>query len=85
MIRNRKNLKKYPIHAANLLNLASIPRQPVVKIGTDKTANTLKLALLNIRSLAGKSFLINDFIINHNLDLMFLTETWLNDENSAVV
>ena len=77
------NLRKN-IHAANLSNLAPIPRQlqPLVNNGTD---NTLKLALLNIRSLSGKTFLINEFIIRHNLDLMFLTETWLNEENSAVI
>ena len=46
---------------------------------------TLTLALLNVRSLAGKSFLINDFIIKHNLDFMFLTETWLDHNNSAAV
>lgn len=45
----------------------------------DNVFNTLKLALLNIRSS------INDFIIKHNLDLMFLTETWLDQNNSAAV
>lgn len=38
-----------------------------------------KVALLNIRSLTQKSFLINDLITNCNLDLMVPTETWLND------
>lgn len=32
--------------------------------------------LLNARSLANKTFLLNDFM-SHMLDFMFLTETWL--------
>ena len=47
--------------------------------------NTIHLALLNVRSLAGKSFLINDLIIEQQVDFMFLTETWLDTNNSAAV
>ena len=51
----------------------------------ENTLSTLNLALLNIRSLAGKTFLINDFITKHNLDFMFLTETWLDQSNVALI
>ena len=47
--------------------------------------DSLNLALLNIRSLAGESFLIHDFIIKHSLNFMFLTESRLNQDNSAAV
>ena len=69
-----------------LLNLKSIPceLQSVPTIIED-VPTTLRLALLNIRSLAGKTFLINDFITEHNLDFMFLTETWLDQNNSTAV
>ncbi|KAL0151420.1 hypothetical protein M9458_053206, partial [Cirrhinus mrigala] len=40
---------------------------------------------LNIRSLKNKCFLINDLITTYNLDFMFLTETWLEDNCSATV
>lgn len=35
--------------------------------------------------MSGKIFLINDFIIKQNLDFMFLTETWLDQDNTAAV
>ena len=57
----------------------------VIDNWSDNALNTLNLALLNVRSLSGKTFLINDFIIEHNLDFMFLTETWLDQDNSAAV
>ncbi|CAJ1082756.1 hypothetical protein KUCAC02_009465 [Xyrichtys novacula] len=56
-----------------------------MKTSTENFSSTLHSALLNVRSLAGKSFLINDLIIKHNLNLMFLTETWLEQDNSATV
>ena len=63
-----------------------IPRQLAHnKNWTDNAPSTLKLALLNVRSLAGKTFLINDFIIKHKLNFLFLTETWLDRENDSVV
>lgn len=40
--------------------------------------STLRLALINARSLANKTFLLNDFITSRELDFMFLIETWLN-------
>ena len=71
----------------NVSNFAVVPRAPwsVVNSQSGGMSSTLKLALLNVRSLAGKSFLINDFITEHNLDFMFLTETWLDQNNSTAV
>ena len=34
------------------------------------------MALLNARSIANKTFLLNDFFTSRKLDFMFLTETW---------
>ena len=48
-------------------------------------SNNIKAALLNVRSLSNKSLLINDLISSHNLDLMFLTETWLDTNNRVAV
>ena len=44
-----------------------------------------KLALLNVRSLANQSFLVNGIIIAYNLDVRFLTETRLAKGSSATV
>ncbi|KAK0143155.1 hypothetical protein N1851_018739 [Merluccius polli] len=73
--------------SANLSNLKSIPCEPQPIIGSlkDNTPKTVNLCLLNIRSLAGKSFLINDFITENKLDFLFLTETWLAQNSSAAV
>lgn len=38
----------------------------------------LHRALLNARSIANKTFLLNDFFTSRKLDFMFLTETWLH-------
>lgn len=39
---------------------------------------TLRLGLFNARSPAHKTFLLNDFFTSHELNFMFLTETWLH-------
>ena len=66
--------------SSNLIRV-SITSRPTEKSGGE----TIKTALLNIRSLGNKSFLINDFITSHNLDFLFLTETWLDNKNSAAI
>lgn len=38
------------------------------------------MALLNARSVANKSFILNDLITTRNLDFMFITETWQKSE-----
>lgn len=38
----------------------------------------IRLALLNVRSLKNKTFILNDFIRARNLDFLFISETWLN-------
>ncbi|XP_029902284.1 uncharacterized protein LOC115355565 [Myripristis murdjan] len=69
---------------ANPSNLICISCQSQ-SVSKHRPDNISQLALLNIRSLAGKSFIVNDFINKHKLDFMFLTETWLGQENSAAV
>lgn len=39
---------------------------------------TVKMALINTRSLINKTFIINDFFVSHELDFIFMMETWLN-------
>lgn len=43
----------------------------------------LNLALLNVRSVTNKTFLLNDLFTARNLDFMFLTETWLREGDLA--
>lgn len=37
---------------------------------------------MNSRSICNKSWLINDFITDHNVDLFALSETWLRGDDS---
>lgn len=39
---------------------------------------TVKMALVNARSLANKTFVLNNFYTQHDLDFLFISETWLN-------
>lgn len=61
----------------DFLNLRPLDR--VASAATASEDQTLRLALFNVRSLANKTFLLNDFFTSRELDLMFLMETWLHD------
>ena len=43
------------------------------------------MALLNVRSLLNKTFLINDLILENSIDCMFLTETWLSTDGPVAL
>ena len=43
------------------------------------------MARLNIRSLLNKSFIINDLILDHKTDCLFLTETWLGTDATVIL
>ena len=58
----------------NPSHLLPVPKNPPVPVEKD-TPLIVKLALLNIRSLIKKYFLINDLISTYNLDFLLLTET----------
>lgn len=40
------------------------------------------MALLNVRSLNNKTFIVNDTVTSHQLDCILLTETWLDETGS---
>ena len=42
------------------------------------------IALINARSIRSNSDIINDFISTHRTDIIAITETWINDNNSSV-
>lgn len=42
----------------------------------------LQMALLNVRSLRNKTFLVNDIITSHKLNCIFLIETWLDSSGN---
>ena len=40
----------------------------------------LKIGLINIRPVAPKTTLVNEFIIDHQVEILCLTETWLKTD-----
>ena len=44
----------------------------------------VRIALINVRSVVNKTFILNDFFTSYSLDFLLLTETWLKPgKNSA--
>ncbi len=82
LTRDRRS-KAFSSRTADPSNLRPVMHQS--KIAVETKCNSIKLAFLNTRSLKNKSFVINDLITTNNLDFMFLTETWLEDNCSATV
>ena len=44
-----------------------------------------KFALINARSIRNKALLVRDYIDEHELDVVAMTETWLGDDDPSVV
>ena len=62
----------------------SINQDNLIKIQTlsahNEICTILKLGLINIRSLTSKGALINELITDNNIQILFLTETWLKPD-----
>ena len=58
-------------NTANLIRITCLPLDRVV------TSKTVDICLLNARSISNKLFIIKDFVIDNNVDVLALTETWL--------
>ena len=94
--RNRKSsaLCKTRLLGTNLPSLpkplrAEDPKRPQAKEDSTPPAAAMaipvKLRLLNVRSLKSKGALVHDQIISDNLDVFFLTETWMAPYSSDCV
>ena len=60
----------------NMNNLTAIPCIPQI---LNNQRRPLKFTLLNARSIGSKTLLINDYIGEHDIDLLAITETWLHE------
>lgn len=85
--RHRKTCVNFTCGAdqSNLLSIQpSIQNSTPSDITPVPSPAAVKFGLFNTRSLSNKSFLINDLIRTHKLDLL-LTETWLDMENATTL
>lgn len=51
----------------------------------DVDGSAIRLALINVRSLKNKSFILNKFVRARDLDLNFIMETWMNTERLYLI
>ena len=54
-------------------------------INNNNDSNLLKFALINIHSIRHKLSIITEFLIEHQLELFFVTETWLHSSETSIV
>ena len=82
LIRTRYPSFNFIPRTVNPLNFSYIPCLP---IAPPIESVSFKMALINVRSVCNKPFVIRDFFKSHQLDFMFLTETWLKDKDNVTV
>lgn len=73
----------FPYLCGRGVNLHNL--RPLARVQQTADASTpVRLALVNARSLANKTFILKDFFTSHGLDFMCITETWMTvGESSA--
>ena len=76
-ILNNNNYKSArSIRLANYANLVTIKRPPLFR-QVLPASKPVEFCLLNACSVKNKSFVIKDFIVDDNIDVLAITETWL--------
>lgn len=81
MTTNRTQGKKRRNRVVNMNNLSTplcIPFIPQV-------GKSSKLCLFNARSICNKAFMINDFVVENDIEMLCLTETWLKSNDQLVI
>ena len=74
---NRVPINKH-IRPANHDNLTQLHR-------FDKSTSCLNVCLWNCQSVRNKSTYICDYILEHNLDIMIITESWIKENELVVI
>jgi hypothetical protein len=65
-----------------LINIKGLPMTP-----KPNTAKHVVFTLLNTRSIRNKSLLNKDYVVEYDIDILALTETWLspNDSDDPII
>lgn len=74
--------RRLPVPAATGVNPSNLVVVPVVS-SAPKTESTC--ILLNAQSVCNKATTVHEHVLDQKADLVFLTETWLKPNNSAVI
>ncbi len=77
-VKSAQAVNNHGIHVENLIQIKPL----AFKHNSTTPICCLKMALLNVRSLVSKTFLVNDLIHENKLDSIPLTETWLDATGS---
>ena len=67
----------YRFKYANSANLITVPQKPCLSPPLCSTSKNLHFCLLNTRSIRNKSMAVKDFVVDHDIDILAMTETWL--------
>ena len=68
-------------HVATVDSLTSTVSSRTLAAITRKHRSAIKMCLLNPCSVCNKTSVLQDFVTDHNIDLMVLTETWLKGDD----
>ena len=80
-ITNHREDKYRPIrNGVNKSNLIAIVK--ISEYSKCSTASQLTIGLLNCQSVRNKCDIIVDYLLDNKFDIMFLTETWLSNNNN---
>ena len=64
---------------------ATVLTHPATAVMATVTRKTTSLTLINSRSVRNKAYLIRDYIVDRDLDIVCITETWLSTSDTAVI
>ena len=67
----------YRFKYANSANLITVPQKPCLSPPLCSTSKNLHFCLLNTRSIRNKAMAVKDFVVDNDIDILAMTETWL--------
>ena len=77
--------KQTGVNNANLIQLTSRGTGDGTLMARSSPDLRAKFALINARSIRNKALLVRDYIDEHELDVVAMTETWLGEDEPTVV
>ena len=67
------------LSSVDLAFLRNLRQVPTVEKYSDETVQTIMISVVNATSLKHKGNLISEEILNNNIDIAVITETWLKN------